>query len=325
MLQKLVEPELAKLKVVRDEAAADSAGYLEGYASVFGNRDLGGDVVQKGAFNKTLRERLKRGMIKLFDSHMVYDGTEAVIGVVKEAEEDDYGLKFRAMFSSVPRAQSVRTKIQEGVLDALSFGYEVIKAEPLDDNTRALKELRLFEVSVVAWGMNPKAAITTVKSAFLQPSKFQLLSATRDWDEAKATERLRTAINPAPFDEWSETDLLAYKQCFLWSAPENPADYRLPLVDVIDGTPYYVLVAGKSALEQLRSDAGSHPWGNDTVAVALEQQLQPVLEKFGEKIAPRKGASELEQERLLVQLTQSMKAATAEAYLNSMLKGLGRR
>lgn len=167
MHYKMLGPEEAKLKVLDAESGIDS-GYLEGYASVFGNVDLGSEVVVKGAFAKTIKERLKKGFIKLYDSHLVYQGTDPLIGLVEDAKEDDYGLWFKARFSSVKRAQDIRTKIKEGILNALSFGYEVIKADPDESKkVRYLKELKLYEISVVPWGMNPKAAIDAVKSQVL--------------------------------------------------------------------------------------------------------------------------------------------------------------
>lgn len=164
MLFRDLLPEQAKLRILETEADQTAAGTLEGYASVFGNVDSGGEVVVKGAFAKTLKERLKKGAVKLYDSHLLGQGTDAVIGVVEDAEEDDYGLKFRARFSATTRAQTVRQKIKEGVLNALSFGYDVVK-DQWDEakKVRYLKELRLFEVSVVPWGMNPKALIEAVK------------------------------------------------------------------------------------------------------------------------------------------------------------------
>lgn len=163
MPYKMIGPEQAKLKVLDSEHSAQYGG-LEGYASVFNNVDLGGDIVMPGAFTKTLKERLKKGMIKLYDSHLVHMGTKPIIGLVEDAREDDYGLWFRARFSAVQDAQDVRTKVREGILNALSFGYEVIK-EQFDDvrKINLLKELRLYEISVVPWGMNPKAAIEDVK------------------------------------------------------------------------------------------------------------------------------------------------------------------
>jgi hypothetical protein len=162
---KELAPEQSKIKVIVDDDEDAQSGVIEGYASVFDNVDSVNEIVVKGAFTKTLKERLKKGMIKLFDSHKVYDGTQAVIGIVEDAKEDDYGLWFRARFSSVGRAQDIRTKVKEGILTALSFGYDVLK-DQVDEvkKVRYLKELRLHEISIVAWGANPKAAIDAVKS-----------------------------------------------------------------------------------------------------------------------------------------------------------------
>lgn len=162
---KVLDPESCQLKAVVEEGDDEQgSGVVEGYASVFGNVDLGGDVVVKGAFTKTLKDRLKKGMIKLYDSHKVYEGTEAVVGIVEEAKEDDFGLWFKARFSSVKRAQNIRTKIKEGILNAVSFGYDVIKdTRDEQGGVRYLKELRLHEISIVPWGMNPAAHVAGVK------------------------------------------------------------------------------------------------------------------------------------------------------------------
>lgn len=158
-----ISPDLAKIKADEDESGAD-AGYVEGYASVFGNVDHGRDIVEKGAFTKTLKEHLPKGMVKLYDSHLVRNGTKSIIGIVEEAKEDDYGLWFKARFSKTADAQDVRTKIKEKILNALSFGYEVMKSAPdAAKKANRLLELKMYEISVVPWGMNPKALIEGVK------------------------------------------------------------------------------------------------------------------------------------------------------------------
>jgi len=174
MIYREICPDNTKLQVLESE---EDSGILEGYASVFGNVDLSGDVVEKGAFKKTL-ETIRKGYVKLFDSHLIFEGTEAIIGVVTEAEEDDHGLKFKAKFSSTQRAQNIRTKIKEGILNALSFGFDVLKAapDPKNEKIRHLTELKLYEVSVVAWGMNPKAMIEAVKTAKIDQNNGEPLS-----------------------------------------------------------------------------------------------------------------------------------------------------
>src|SRR5690554_738163 len=124
MEYKFVKPQKTQLKIIDIE---DGVGYIEGYASVFGNVDYDGEVIEKGAFTKTLLEGLPSRKIKLVDFHNAWLDSDYIIGVVEEASEDEHGLWFKARFSSVRRAQDVRTKIKEGILEALSIGYEVVK------------------------------------------------------------------------------------------------------------------------------------------------------------------------------------------------------
>lgn len=162
---KAIDADRVKLNIKADGDAA--SGTLEGYASVFGNVDLGGDVIRKGAFTKTLAEAMPKGAVKLMDSHAFFDGTSAVIGIVKEAREDDTGLWFKAAFSAVQRAQDVRTKVIEGILNSLSIGFDILTAAEEIVNgasVRMITEVKLYEISVVTWGMNPEAAISGAKA-----------------------------------------------------------------------------------------------------------------------------------------------------------------
>jgi HK97 family phage prohead protease len=240
-------PEECKLVVVDD-----GAGVIEGYASVFGNIDLGGDVVERGAFKKTIKERVPSGSVKLMDNHKVYEGTGAVIGVVEEAKEDDYGLHFRARMSSVPRAQDVRTKVKEKVLDSLSFGYNVIK-DQFDPKTgvRYLKELKLYEISVVIWGMNPKAQITLAKQhdgSYVAPWATSP-STDNGYVSTAALERIKNWVSAKPVEEWSDGEWGRFRKCFLIvdGDPSDVSSYLHPFVDIDEehGAPVMV----KSAIE----------------------------------------------------------------------------
>lgn len=169
---KVFKPKLSRVEVKEE----GGIGFVEGYASVFGNVDSDGEVVEKGAFGKTLKENLLAGKIKFVDFHNSFLSSEEIIGVVEEAKEDEHGLWFKARLSSVQRAQDVRTKIREGILDALSIGYNVMRDEVIE-GVRHLKELRLWEISVVPWGANSLAGITNVKSALSQElEKFKEVS-----------------------------------------------------------------------------------------------------------------------------------------------------
>lgn len=146
------------------KAAASDDGTLEGYASTFGNVDLGGDVVEKGAFLATI-PNIKSEGIPLLADHVA--STASVLGTIYDASEDDHGLKIKAKFSAAPSAQDVRTKLLEGHLNRMSIGYEPTKYafEDREGKTvRLLQEVKLWETSVVVFPMNPEAAVSRVKS-----------------------------------------------------------------------------------------------------------------------------------------------------------------
>lgn len=188
-LYKEFDPSLIRLSTKED---TDGKGTLEGYASIFGNIDLGGDVIRKGAFAKTLTEQLPKKAVKLMDSHAFYDGTGGVIGIVTEASEDDTGLKFVARLSAVQRAQDVRTKVNEGILNSLSIGFDILNAQYEMVNgveVRMITEVKLYEISVVIWGMNPEAHITGSKTltAPLTVAEKQFLDALKACHGVAAT------------------------------------------------------------------------------------------------------------------------------------------
>jgi HK97 family phage prohead protease len=133
-------------------------GSLTGYASTFGNVDLGGDVVMPGAFAGAVRDLRASGGIPLLADHMAL--TENVLGTIREASEDAKGLKVRAVFAATQRAQDVRTLMLGEHLSKLSIGYEALRwrYEDRDGNQiRLLDEVRLWEASVVVFPMNPLA------------------------------------------------------------------------------------------------------------------------------------------------------------------------
>lgn len=155
---------LERLVVPIEWKATDDDQILEGYASTFGNVDLGGDVVVKGAFTKTI-ENIKTNGIPLLADHVA--ATASVLGTIFDAVEDAKGLKIKARFSKAPSAQDTRVKLLEGHLNRMSIGYEVMD-QAFDDKdgqrVRLLQEIKLWETSVVVFPMNPEAVISRVKS-----------------------------------------------------------------------------------------------------------------------------------------------------------------
>lgn len=141
-----------------DVSVDEDSGAISGYGSIFGNKDLGGDIVVKGAFAKSLTERKS---VKLLWGH---DEFSPPIGVWESVTEDNKGLKLEGkLFLETERGREAHVALKNGAIDGLSIGYRTVKSK----NTKAgreLHELKLFEVSVVNFPMNEAATVETVKS-----------------------------------------------------------------------------------------------------------------------------------------------------------------
>lgn len=184
-----VERKFTALKDLR--VSDEGPGTIEGYRSVFGVIDEGGDIIVKGAFADTLEEYKHLG----FTAHS-HDWTfKEAVGYPMEAYEDDHGWFVSSQFHSTQNAQDVRTiakeRLKAGKQVGFSFGYapkkfthieakdyeaelpKYIKADLLPamlqkaqsfNRIRVLKEVEAIEDSIVTAPMNKRAAATGVKS-----------------------------------------------------------------------------------------------------------------------------------------------------------------
>ena len=133
-------------------------GTFTGLASVYGNKDLGGDVVEQGAFTKTIAD--KGGEVPILWQH---DSREP-IGMAKLMDSSE-GLRIigELAIDSSPVALKAYGLIKKRILKGLSIGYDVIRDE-VKDKTRLLKELKLWEISLVTFPMNELATVNSVKA-----------------------------------------------------------------------------------------------------------------------------------------------------------------
>lgn len=139
-------------------------GAFEGYASTFGNVDSYGDIVERGAFKKTIKE--SKGQVPILWQHDAYEP----IGVSLEMEEDDNGLHTRGqLVLEVERAAAARALMKAKALKGLSIGYSAVKfvinTDKQSEVRRHLKELKLWEYSPVTFPANTLATVGSVKSA----------------------------------------------------------------------------------------------------------------------------------------------------------------
>lgn len=128
---------------------------IEGYASIFDERDLNGDVIDPGAFSKTLKQPFH---IKMLYQH----AAETPIGRWTSFTKDGRGLFVTGeILLSSPRAREVHALLDGGALDGLSIGYQTVRARKTADGRRIV-EASLWEVSVVTFPMAPGARVTHV-------------------------------------------------------------------------------------------------------------------------------------------------------------------
>lgn len=146
------------------KADAQVEGQYEGYFSVLGNLDDGGDIIEPGSFKKTLQERGDR--IKIFYAH---DWMKLIGPVPEILREDSYGLyaKGRLTLTSFWGAETWAL-MKDGALTEGSIGYNTVKADYGTDNeqsVRHIRELKLYEISPVPLAMNALSQVRAIKSA----------------------------------------------------------------------------------------------------------------------------------------------------------------
>lgn len=143
-----------------DPESLSDAGSFTGYASIFGVIDTYGDIVDPGAFRKTIKEKKR---FKLLWSHNAQD---PAIGFV-ELEEDEKGLRIThgQLYLEMERGREIYINLKNGTLDGLSIGFKTIK-ESIDraTNERHLKEIQLWEVSLCNFQACPGAVVTDIKA-----------------------------------------------------------------------------------------------------------------------------------------------------------------
>lgn len=181
----------------------DEDGSFEGYASVFGNKDLGNDVIKQGAFAKSIYEKKPR-QIKLLYQHK----TDEPIGVIDSLEEDKRGLKIKGRLAmGTQKGREVYELMKMGALDSMSIGYRLAPDDyKYSDKLkkRTITNLDLMEISMVTFPMNPKAKITKVKLANMNTREIE--EYLRDVGVMSTSVAKQTAITL--YKSYQEQDLL---------------------------------------------------------------------------------------------------------------------
>ena len=144
----------SRLKLEIKEITAE--GSFEGLLSAYGNVDGGGDVVEPGAYKKTLKEQ---GQTRpLLWQHK----TDVPIGQLTLEDRAD-GLWCKGqLLMELQTAKDAYLLMKARIVKGLSIGFESVK-DSVTAGVRHLNEIKLYEGSVVTFPMNDFALITSVQ------------------------------------------------------------------------------------------------------------------------------------------------------------------
>jgi HK97 family phage prohead protease len=196
--------------------AIEEDGSFIAYGSTFGNEDLGGDVVVKGAFTKSIQSKNVDDILLLHQHD-----TSKIIGEFKSMEEDDRGLLLRGQLfiNDIALAAETRFLMLKNKLKSMSIGFRIPEGgKSFENGRRMLKEIDLVEVSIVTFPMNPEAEILGVKKMkelTIREFEEKLRDAGFSRNEAKGistdgfTGLVREAVEPKheeeiKSDDWAE-------------------------------------------------------------------------------------------------------------------------
>jgi hypothetical protein len=138
-------------------------GIFSGYGSVFGNEDSMSEVIEKGAFEDSLKRHAQNGTMPAM---LWQHDFRQVIGKYLEVKEDERGLYVKGQLAKTPRGKEALELLRMDALSGMSIGYMPQKYE-IDEETDVLthKEVDLWEVSLVTFPANQEARVSEVKAA----------------------------------------------------------------------------------------------------------------------------------------------------------------
>lgn len=143
------------------KASEQDDGVFEGYGSVFGVLDSYKDVVLPGAFSASLEKHKTAGTLPAM---LWQHNPGKPIGVYTEMREDQKGLFVRGRLSlDTEQGREAYALLKMGALRGLSIGFMPVDSERVDGVNR-VKEVDLWEVSLVTFAANSAANVESVRS-----------------------------------------------------------------------------------------------------------------------------------------------------------------
>lgn len=167
----------------KNQKSANDTNIVRGYASIFGNIDRDGEIVDKGAFRAWLNSDRQKNIPYIW-MHQIAD---LPVGTITALKEDEKGLYYEAEILDTEAGRDLIKAIRAGAVKSASFSYDIIDSYNDLDEIQHLSQLNLLEISAVTTGMasNPKAYV----EIFEKPDEPGDDNASLSADEFKAVMR----------------------------------------------------------------------------------------------------------------------------------------
>jgi len=193
---------------------------FEGYAAVWNSPSQPlpfTEVIKPGAFKRSLQGRHR---MMLLWNHNASEPLASTRNGSLKLVEDERGLKVTAKLANTQTGRDVAELVRSGVIDAMSFGFQVKKDSwSADGNSRTLHEVAVHEVSLVSYpAYEGTAGLTSVREArdidadLLTQSLIKLESGEElDTEQAKLITEVVEKLQKSVEAEAVDTDVLALK------------------------------------------------------------------------------------------------------------------
>ena len=143
--------------------STEESGKVTGIASVWDEPDAYGDIVEKGAFSKSLAEHKKAGTRPLF---FFNHRSDDIIGVWDKITETDKGLEVEgSLVTKTAKGSEAYELLKAGAINGLSIGFRTRGAKKGANGGRIVTDMELVEISLVPLPAAAKARVSSVKSA----------------------------------------------------------------------------------------------------------------------------------------------------------------
>lgn len=145
----------------------DNTREFSGYASTFNGVDSYGDTIAPGAFAETIQNHRSSDTVVpiLFEHGRDLDSH---VGEVLDMEEDENGLFIRGRLDNTEAGLRAYNLVKGRRIKGLSIGFYPLEVTPDESDgtpVTSISQIDLREISLVMFPADPRAEITSVKSA----------------------------------------------------------------------------------------------------------------------------------------------------------------